>query len=117
MALQLTDDNLTTYQQFIQNFHNCFMDSQKVQRARIEPQTLKMAWPEIDEYIFKFKSITHEASYNPADQNTTQLFLQGLPQSISQKVLEDTAVETYDQMKRKAISIMASQHIINALYK
>ena len=46
-----------------------------------------------------------------------QQFLQGLPQSVRQKVLEDTAVHTYDQMKEKAISITASQCIINALYK
>ena len=46
-----------------------------------------------------------------------QLFLQGLPQSIGQEVLEDTAIKTYDQMKKKAISVTASQHIINALYK
>ena len=46
-----------------------------------------------------------------------QQFLQGLPQSIGQKVLKDTTIETYDQMKKKAISVMASQCIINALYK
>ena len=93
------------------------MDSQKAQRARIELQTLKMTWPEIDEYISKFKSIAHEAGYNPADHNTMQQFLQGLPQNISQKVLEDMTVEMYDQMKKKAISVMASQCIINNLYK
>ena len=93
------------------------MDSQKAQRVRIELQTLKMTWPEIDEYISKFESIAHKASYNPVDHNTMQQFLQGLPQSVSQKVLEDTTVETYEQMKKKAISITASQHIINALYK
>ena len=93
------------------------MDSQKAQRARIELQTLKMMWPEIDEYISKFKSIAHEAGYNPADHNTMQQFLQGLPQSIGQKVLKDTTVETYEQMKKKAISITASQHIINTLYR
>ena len=117
MGLQPADNNLATYQHFIQNFHNCFMDSQKAQRACIELQGLRMVWPEIDEYISKFESIAHEAGYNPADQNTMQQFLQGLPQSISQKVLEDTVVETYKQMKQKAISIMASQWIINALYK
>ena len=117
MTLQPMDDNNTTYQQFITNFCNCFMDSQKAQRARIELQMLKMTWPEIDEYISKFESITHKAGYNPVDHNTMQQFLQGLPQSIGQKVLEDTTVETYDQMKKKAISVTASQHIINALYK
>ena len=76
-----------------------------------------MTWPEIDEYISKFERIAHEAGYNPADQNTMQLFLQGLPQSISQKVLKDTMVKTYEQMKRKVISVTASQCIINALYK
>ena len=117
MTLQPADDNNTTYQQFIANFRTCFMDSQKAQRARIELQTLKITWPEIDEYISKFKSIAHEAGYNPVDHNTMQQFLQGLPQSIGQKVLEDTMVETYDQMKKKAISVTASQQIINALYK
>ena len=117
MTLQPADDNNTTYQQFITNFHNRFMDSQKAQRARIELQTLKMTWPEIDEYISKFESIAHEAGYNPVDHNTMQQFLQGLPQSIGQKVLEDTMVKTYDQMKKKAISVTASQCIINALYK
>ena len=117
MTLQPADDNNTTYQQFIMNFCAHFMDSQKAQRARIKLQTLKMTWPEIDEYISKFKSITHEAGYNPADPNTMQQFLQGLPQSIRQKVLEDTTVETYNQMKKKVISITTSQHIIHALYK
>ena len=93
------------------------MDSQKAQRARIELQTLKMTWPEIDEYISKFESIAHEASYNPVDPNTMQQFLQGLPQSIGQKVLKDTMVEMYEQMKKKVISITASQHIIHTLYK
>ena len=96
MTLQPVNNNNTTYQQFITNFHNCFMDSQKAQRARIELQTLKMMWPEIDEYIFKFESITHKAGYNLADHNMMQQFLQGLPQSIRQKVLEDTTVETYE---------------------
>ena len=117
MALQPTDDNNTMYQQFITNFRNRFMDSQKAQRARIELQMLKMMWPEIDEYIFKFESIAHEAGYNPADHNTMQQFLQGLPQSIGQKVLEDMMVKTYEQMKKKAISVTTSQHIINALYR
>ena len=93
------------------------MDSQKVQRARIELQTLKMTCPEIDEYNSKFEGITHEAGYTPADPNTMQQFLQGLPQSIGQKVLKDAAVRTYDQMKQNAISITASQCIINALYR
>ena len=117
MTLQPADDNNTTYQQFIANFHTCFMDSQKAQRARIELQTLKMTWLEIDEYISKFESIAHEAGYNPADHNTMQQFLQGLPQSIGQKVLEDMTVKMYDQMKKKAISVLASQCIINTLYK
>ena len=117
LMLQPNDDNHATYQQFIQNFQNCFMDLQKAQRVRIELQTLKMTWPEIDEYISKFESIIHEAGYNPVDHNTMQQFLQGLPQSISQKVLENTTMETYEQMKKKAISITASQCIINALYK
>ena len=117
LTLQPNDDNHTTYQQFMQNFRNRFMDSQKAQRARIELQMLKITWPEIDEYISKFESITHEAGYNPADHNTMQQFLQGLPQSIGQKVIEDTTVETYEQMKKKAISITASQCIINTLYK
>ena len=75
MTLQPNNDNNATYQQFIQNFHNHFMDLQKVQRARIELQTLKMTWPEIDEYISKFKCIAHEAGYNPVDHNTMQQFL------------------------------------------
>ena len=109
MTLQPADDTNAMYQQFIANFRAHFMDSQKAQRARIELQTLKMTWPEIDEYISKFKSIAHKAGYNPADHNTMQQFLQGLPQSIGQKVLKDTTVEMYDQMKKKAISITASQ--------
>ena len=117
MTLQPANDTNTTYQQFITNFCAHFMDSQKAQRARIELQMLKMTWPEIDEYISKFESITHEAGYNPADHNMMQQFLQGLPQSIGQKVLKDTTVETYDQMKKKTIGVTASQWIINALYK
>ena len=113
MALQPADDNLATYQQFIQNFWNWFMDLQKAQRARIELQALRMTWPEIDEYISNFESIAHKAGCNPADQNTMQLFLQGLPQSIGQKVFEYMNIETYEQMKWKAISVTASQCIIN----
>ena len=78
---------------------------------------LKMTWPEIDEYISKFESITHKAGYNPADHNMMQQFLQGLPQSIRQKVLEDIMVKTYEQMKKKVISVTTLQCIINALYR
>ena len=85
------------------------MDSQKAQRAHIELQGPKMVWPQIDEYISKFKGIAHEAGYNPVDQNTMQQFLQGLPQSIDQKVLKDTTFKTYEKMEQKAISITASQ--------
>ena len=42
MTLQPADDTNTMYQQFITNFRNCFMDSQKAQRARIELQMLKI---------------------------------------------------------------------------
>ena len=117
MTLQPVDDNNAMYQQFIANFCAHFMDSQKAQRARIELQTLKMTWLEIDEYISKFESIAHEAGYNPVDPNTMQQFLQGLPQSIGQKVLKDTTVEMYKQMKKKVISVTASQCIIHVLYK
>ena len=117
MTLQPVDNMNATYQQFIANFHACFMDLQRAQRAQIELQMLKMTWPEIDEYISKFESITHEAGYNPVDHNTMQQFLQGLPQSISQKVLKDTTVKMYELMKKKAINITASQCIINMLYK
>ena len=117
MTLQPADDTHAMYQQFIMNFCAHFMDSQKAQRARIELQMLKMTRLEIDEYISKFESIAHEAGYNPADPNTMQQFLQGLPQSIRQKVLEDMMVETYNQMKKKVISITASQCIIHVLYK
>ena len=117
MGLQPADNNLATYQHFIQNFCDCFLDSQKAQRACIELQGLRMTWLYIDEYISKFESIAHEAGYNPVDQNTMQQFLQGLPQSVRQKVLKDTTVGMYEQMKRKVISVTASQHIINALYK
>ena len=79
MTLQPADNNNTTYQQFITNFCNHFMDPQKAQRARIELQMLKMTWPEIDEYISKFESIAHKAGYNPADHNTMQQFLQRPP--------------------------------------
>jgi hypothetical protein len=75
-----------------------------------------MKWLDIDEYISTFESVTHEAGYNPADQNTMQLFLQGLTCSIGKKVLEDATANTYDQVKVKAISVTASQRIIMAMY-
>ena len=53
------------------------MDFQKAQRARIELQTLKMTWPEIDEYISKFKSIAHEASLMPCTNNHREMPLKG----------------------------------------
>src|SRR5580704_749690 len=75
-----------------------------------------MKWPKIDEYISTFESVAHEAGYNPADQNTMQLCLQGLTHSIGEKVLEDTTANTYEQVKAKAISVTASQRIIAAMY-
>src|SRR5580692_1771175 len=75
-----------------------------------------MKWPEIDEYISTFESVAHEAGYNPANQNTMQLFLQGLTHSIGKKVLEDATTNTYDQVKAKASSVTASQRIIAAMY-
>jgi hypothetical protein len=115
-TLQPVDNRCTSWDTFIQNFQMHFLDSQRAQKACIQLQELKMKWPDIDEYISTFESVVHEAGYNPVDQNTMQLFLQGLTRSISEKVLEDTTANTYDQVKAKAISVMASQRIIVAMY-
>src|SRR5580692_4728305 len=116
-TLQPVDDRRASWDTFVQNFQIRFLDSQWAQKAHIQLQELKMKWPEIDEYISTFESIAHKAGYNPADQNTMQLFLQGLTRSISEKVLEDATANTYDQVKAKAISVTASQRIIAAMYR
>src|SRR5580692_6824050 len=115
-TLQPVDDRRASWDTFVQNFQIRFLDSQWAQKAHIQLQELKMKWPEIDEYISTFESIAHKAGYNPADQNTMQLFLQSLTHSIREKVLEDATANTYKQVKAKAISITASQRIIAAMY-
>jgi hypothetical protein len=69
-TLQPADDRHASCDTFIQNFQTCFLDSQKAQKACIQLQELKMKWLDIDKYISTFESVTHEAGYNPVDQNT-----------------------------------------------
>ena len=104
------------WDQFLQKFRDQYWDSSEEQRAREDLRRHRLKWPEIDQYIADFEELARKARYTQGNEETIQLFLQGLPASILNDVLRPPIPATYAAMKERAIdSVRAQQTIRNFL--
>ena len=75
------------WDQFLDEFRAQFQDTQKADRARIKLENLKMQFPNIDQYISTFEELARQANYTIGSEETSRLFLKGLPRSVAKEVI------------------------------
>ena len=92
------DDKLDTWRQFAQQFITTFTDTQKDQRACNQLESLKMKWPEVDQYTMDFEKLIREAGYRLGTPESIQMYLKGLPSSVMKDVLRAPTATTYQHI-------------------
>jgi hypothetical protein len=99
----MLDDILDTWDQFIAQFEAAFTDTQRDQRARSQLDSLRLKWPEIDQYTMNFKRLIREAGYAPGGAQTVQMYIDGLPNNVVADVTRSPPVYTYPEIIQRAI--------------
>jgi len=75
-----------------------------------------MKWPDVDTYISSFEELLHLADYTTGNNESANLFLRGLPQSIATEVMKAPFPTGYEEMKQKAIDVTRSSQIIQNMF-
>ena len=75
-----------------------------------------MKWPDIDAYISSYEELLHLADYTAGNNESANLFLQGLPHSITTEVMKAPFPMGYREMKQKAIDVTRSSQIIQNMF-
>src|SRR5258707_8168015 len=75
-----------------------------------------MRWPDIDTYISSFEELLCLAEYTAGNNESTNLFLRGLPRSIATEVMKAPFPTRYEEMKQKAIDMTRSSQIIQSMF-
>jgi hypothetical protein len=112
---QVNNNVPAVWDQFIQELKDQFMDSTVSQRSRVELEQLKMCFPEIDQYISKFKDLASLAGYTVGNEETINFFLRGLPEDIMIDVLKPPIANIYSDLKERAIAVTKSKQLISTI--
>src|SRR5258707_15786110 len=75
-----------------------------------------MKWPDIDAYISSFEELLCLTEYTAGNNESANLFLRGLPQSITTEVMKAPLPTGYEEMKQKAIDATRSSQIIQSMF-
>jgi hypothetical protein len=113
----MLNDILDTWDQFIAQFKAAFMNTQRDQCARNQLDTLRLKWPEIDQYTMNFKRMIREAGYAQGGAQTIQMYIDGLPNNIVADVTRSPPVYTYLEIVQRAIDSVRSKELMSALTK
>jgi hypothetical protein len=84
LANQINDEGI--WDNFMDEFHYQFGDTQSVTRARQALKTHRMIWPHIDAYIREFEELVRKAEYDTHHDETLEYFVEGLPRSVKEVV-------------------------------
>jgi Retrotransposon gag protein len=112
---QVNNNVLAIWDQFLQELEDQFIDSTVGQHLHIELERLKMCFPEVDQYISKFKDLASLAGYTVGNEETINFFLRGLPNNIMTDILKPPFANTYDSIKERAIAVTKSKQLISAI--
>jgi Retrotransposon gag protein len=115
-TLTLIDDVPDLWDQFLDEFTCQFQDSQKAERAHVKLQSLRMTWPNVDQYIADFEKLAREANYTIGNSETIQFFIAGLPRTVAEDVLKPPLVHHYSDIKDRAIQSLRSHQIIDQIF-
>ena len=110
------DDVPDLWEQFLGEFARQFQDSQKSERARVKLQSLRMTWPNIDQYIADFEQLARDANYTIGNSETIQFFIARLPRSVAEDVMKPPLVHHYSDIKDRAIQSLRSRQIIEQIF-
>jgi len=105
------------WDQFLFEFLQQYQDSQRENRARGKIERCTMKFPEIDDYIARFKDLARIAGYDANSGAVFQLFTKGLLDDILKEVLTSPTPQTYVELKEKAISSTRSKVLINNILR
>jgi hypothetical protein len=78
---------------------------------------MKMKWPDVDQYIQDFERIARKAEYPLTEPATVRYFMKGLTRSIVNDIVKPPKVNTYAEIKQRAIDSVASQLLIFEMFK
>src|SRR5713226_9498254 len=108
-ALDPVHNNMPAlWEHFEWEFQQKFQDSSKQQRARASLNNHHIKWPDIDAYISSYEELLRLADYTAGNNESANLFLQGLPQSIATEVMKAPFLTGYKETKQKAIDATKS---------
>ena len=101
-ALVIPRDNIPgLWDQFLMEFREQFQDTQAAQRARNELRDCKMKGSDYDDYIMRFESLARKANYAIGNEETYNMFLQGLPKQLLCNTLKLPIPLNYNEAKDK----------------
>ena len=69
----------------------------------------------IDQYISRFKELARRAHYTVGNEETAQLFLEGLTTQVMQDVLTTDGLNGYEDYKRRAIDASRNRSILSQI--
>jgi hypothetical protein len=69
----------------------------------------------VDQYIAKFEELARGAGYTTGNEETTFLFLKGLPANILKDVMTPLILAGYQAIKERTVSAVGAQQIIQQL--
>ena len=113
----LIEDVPDVWTNFLLEFRKQFQDTQAEERARLQIEGMKMKWPDIDQYIQDFERVARKAEYPLTAPATIRYFLKGLTKSIVNDIVKPPKVNTYTDIKQRAIDSVASQLLIYEMFK
>jgi len=74
-----------------------------------------MRFPDINQYIIKFKDLVRLAGYTVGNKETINFFLKGLSQSVLEDILKPPFTTTYNDPKDCAIQTMKVKQLIKGI--
>jgi len=75
-----------------------------------------MRFPEINQYIAKFKDLACLASYTVGNEETINFFLKGLSQLVLEDVLKPPFTTTYNDLKDCTIQTTKAKQLIEGIH-
>jgi len=114
------NDNIeAAWDHFAHEFEEQFRDHTQIQRARQQLDHLKFRFPEIDQYVSEFEDLASMAGYTVGNEETVNLFLKGFENApdVLSIILGPPLVQTYYDIKERAIAATRSRQLMNAIKK
>ena len=117
-GLVLPRDNIPgLWNQFLTEFQDQFQDTQAAQRARNELRECKMKGTDYDDSVIRFESLAKKANYATGNEETYNMFLQGLPKSLLCDTLKLPIPLNYNKAKERVKLLAQGQAVIEGILK